>query len=103
MSDENCAEHCLDERHMICDHCEVLMNFNNCRVFSEVYDTLTANLSAIFQMRKLQLILAESVDFNLKLFIKKRKALWRKHIHIQDYVSFMSLNFWSYNWAVILG
>lgn len=53
MSDESCAEHCVDERHMICDHCEVLMNFNNCHVFSEVYDTLTANLSAIFQMRKL--------------------------------------------------
>lgn len=53
MSDENCAEHCIDERHMICDHCEVLMNFNNCHVFSEVYDILTANLSAIFQMRKL--------------------------------------------------
>lgn len=71
MSDENCAEHCIDERHMICDHSEVLMNFNNCYVCSEVYDTLTANLSAIFQKKKLQLILAESVDFKCKLFIKK--------------------------------
>lgn len=53
MSDKNGAEHCIDKRHMICDHCEVLMNFNKYHVFSEVYDTLTANLSAIFQMRKL--------------------------------------------------
>lgn len=52
MSDENYAEHCIDERHMICDHCEVLTNFNNCHVCSEVYDTLTANLSAIFQTKK---------------------------------------------------
>lgn len=65
MSDENYAEHCIDERHMICDHCEVLTNFNNRHVCSEVYDTLTANLSAIFQTKKVTAILAESVDLNL--------------------------------------
>lgn len=53
MSDENYAEYCTDKRHMICDHCAVLMNFNNCHVCSEVYDTLAANLSALFQTKNL--------------------------------------------------
>lgn len=43
-SHENCAEDCIDVRYMICDHCEVLMNFNSCHVCSEVCDTLTANV-----------------------------------------------------------
>lgn len=65
---------------MICDHCAVLMNFNNCHVCSEVYDTLAANLSALFQTKNLQLILAESVDFKFKLFIKK-SIVEKTHSH----------------------
>lgn len=38
---------------VICDRCEVLMNFNKWYVCSEVYDTFTGNLSASFQKKKL--------------------------------------------------
>lgn len=56
---------------VICDRCEVLMNFNKWYVCSEVYDTFTGNLSASFQKKKLQLVLRESVEF--KFVVQKEK------------------------------
>lgn len=56
---------------MICDRCEVLMNFNKWHVCSEVYNTFTGNLSASFQKKKLQLVLKESVEF--KFVVQKEK------------------------------